>query len=77
MVARILITTADERTWPKDKNEPVLFLVGFDGYDAEDKRDSEMDKLLSDFQKTHGAPSLLAITSTRYKLESTSIYSML
>ena len=26
MVARTLITTADERTWPKDKNEPVLFL---------------------------------------------------
>jgi putative transferase (TIGR04331 family) len=23
---RTLITTADERTWPKDKNEPVLFL---------------------------------------------------
>jgi putative transferase (TIGR04331 family) len=26
LVARTLITTADERTWPKDKNEPVLFL---------------------------------------------------
>ena len=26
MVARTLITTADERTWPKDKSEPVLFL---------------------------------------------------
>ena len=26
MLARVLITTADERTWPKDKNEPVLFL---------------------------------------------------
>lgn len=26
MVARTLITTADESTWPKDKNEPVLFL---------------------------------------------------
>ncbi len=26
MVARTLVTTADERTWPKDKNEPVLFL---------------------------------------------------
>ena len=26
MVARTLITTADERTWPKDKNQPVLFL---------------------------------------------------
>ena len=26
MVARTLITTADERTWPKDESEPVLFL---------------------------------------------------
>ena len=26
MVARTLITTAIEETWPKDKNEPVLFL---------------------------------------------------
>jgi putative transferase (TIGR04331 family) len=26
MVARTLVTTADERTWPKDKSEPVLFL---------------------------------------------------
>lgn len=26
MVSRTLITTADERTWPKDKKEPVLFL---------------------------------------------------
>jgi len=26
LVARTLITTADERTWPQDTNEPVLFL---------------------------------------------------
>ena len=26
MVERVLITTADERTWPKDTTEPVLFL---------------------------------------------------
>jgi len=26
MHSRLLITTADERTWPKDKSEPVLFL---------------------------------------------------
>ncbi len=26
MVARTLITTADERSWPKNKTEPVLFL---------------------------------------------------
>ena len=26
MVARTLITTAEENTWPKDKKKPVLFL---------------------------------------------------
>ena len=26
MVARTLITTAKENTWPKDKKKPVLFL---------------------------------------------------
>ena len=26
MVVRTLITTSDERTWPKDRREPVLFL---------------------------------------------------
>jgi len=26
LVGRVLITTADERTWPKDKSQPVVFL---------------------------------------------------
>jgi putative transferase (TIGR04331 family) len=26
LVTRVLVTTADERTWPRDKNQPVLFL---------------------------------------------------
>jgi len=26
LVARLLITTADERTWPKDNNTPIIFL---------------------------------------------------
>jgi putative transferase (TIGR04331 family) len=29
VVARALITIADEATWPKDKNVPVLFLGGW------------------------------------------------
>ena len=54
-----------------------ILLAGFDGYSADDPRTSEMDKLLSDFQKNKDAPPLLAITNTRYKLQSTSVYSML
>ena len=53
-----------------------ILLAGFDGYSSDDPRTSEMDKLLSDFQKNKDAPPLLAITNTRYKLQSTSVYSM-
>jgi 4-hydroxy 2-oxovalerate aldolase len=54
-----------------------ILLAGFDGYSADDPRTSEMDKLLSDFQKNKDAPTLLAITNTCYKLKSISVYSML
>lgn len=54
-----------------------ILLAGFDGYSADDPRTSEMDKLLSDFQKNEDAPPLVAITNTRYKIQSTSVYSML
>ena len=54
-----------------------ILLAGFDGYSADDPRTSEMDKLFSDFQKNKDAPPLLSITHTRYKLQTTSVYSML
>jgi 4-hydroxy 2-oxovalerate aldolase len=54
-----------------------ILLAGFDGYSSDDPRTSEMDKLLSDFQKNKNAPTLMAITNTRYKIQSTSVYSML
>ena len=56
---------------------PRILLAGFDGYSSDDPRTSEMDKLFSDFQRSKDAPPLLSITHTRYKLQSTSVYSML
>jgi 4-hydroxy 2-oxovalerate aldolase len=51
-----------------------VLLAGFDGYSADDPRVAEMDKVLSDYQRASGAPPLLAITPTRYKLRATSVY---
>ena len=54
-----------------------IFLTGFDGYNADDPRTSEVDKLFNIFQKTIGVPPLISITNTNYKIESISVYSML
>lgn len=54
-----------------------VLLAGFDGYSADDPRTTEMDKLLSGYQQTEGVPPLLAVTHSRYKIQSTSIYSMI
>ena len=54
-----------------------IFLTGFDGYNADDSRTSEVDKLFNIFQKTIGVPPLISITNTNYKIESISVYSML
>ena len=44
---------------PSDETEPLR---------------AEVDTLLSDYQNTDGAPPLLSITPSRYKLPSTSVY---
>lgn len=54
-----------------------VLLAGFDGYSADDPRSAEVEKLLSGYQQTDGAPALLAITPSRYKLPSTSVYSLI
>jgi 4-hydroxy 2-oxovalerate aldolase len=54
-----------------------ILLAGFDGYNADDPRMAEMDKLISVYQQTKGVPTLLAITPSRYKVPSTSVYSMI
>ena len=54
-----------------------VLLSGFDGYGADDPRSAEVESLLNSFQQLGETPPLLAITPTRYKLPSTSVYSML
>jgi 4-hydroxy 2-oxovalerate aldolase len=54
-----------------------ILLAGFDGYSADDPRMSEMDKLISIYQQTKDTPPLLTITPSRYKVPSTSVYSMI
>lgn len=57
------------------KAESIL-LAGFDGYSADDPRTIEMDQLLADYQATEGSLPLMAVTPTRYKIPSTSIYAI-
>ena len=51
-----------------------ILLTGFDGYDAGDLRNIEMDELLSLYQATAGACELLSVTPTKYSVPATSIY---
>jgi 4-hydroxy 2-oxovalerate aldolase len=51
-----------------------VLLAGFDGYKADDPRTLEMDGLLATYQAHPESLPLLAITPTRYRLPSTSIY---
>ena len=54
-----------------------IFLAGFDGYNSNDSRTFEVEKLFNIFQKNLNAPSLISITSTKYKIETKSVYSMI
>jgi len=53
-----------------------ILLAGFDGYGAEDPRNAEIDNLFTGYKKAEGALELLAITPSRYKIASTSVYAM-
>lgn len=53
-----------------------ILMAGFDGYGSDDPRSTETDDLLSAYKAAKGLP-LLAITPTRHKIISTSIYGRL
>lgn len=53
-----------------------VLLAGFDGYPAGDPRSREMDELLQAYAQVAEARPLLAITPSRYKLSSTSVYAL-
>jgi 4-hydroxy 2-oxovalerate aldolase len=54
-----------------------VLMAGFDGYGADDQRSCEMNQLLEIYQATEGALPLKAITPTRYRLDSASVYGLL
>jgi 4-hydroxy 2-oxovalerate aldolase len=53
-----------------------IYLAGFDGYSADDPRNTEMDELLSAYQQAPNALNLASITPTRYMIPTTSVYAL-
>ncbi len=51
-----------------------IYLAGFDGYQSDDARRIEMDKMLSLYASINSAVELISITQTKYKVKSTSVY---
>ncbi|MCA1060859.1 aldolase catalytic domain-containing protein [Rossellomorea aquimaris] len=53
-----------------------ILLAGFDGYGAGDPRTEEINLVLEQFIETKNSPNITAITSTQYKVESSSVYAL-
>jgi 4-hydroxy 2-oxovalerate aldolase len=53
-----------------------ILMAGFDGYGADDPRNHEINQLLENYQAIKAALPIKAITSTRYKLDSESVYGL-
>lgn len=53
-----------------------LYLAGFDGYPGEDPRNTEMNRVVKQFQASSAQLPLIAITPSRYDVIKTSIYGM-
>ncbi|MGJ5627858.1 aldolase catalytic domain-containing protein [Nostoc sp. CALU 1950] len=54
-----------------------ILLAGFDGYGADDPRNSEMTQLLNLYQENTSSRPLLAVTPTRYQISKSTIYQMI
>ncbi len=52
-----------------------IYLAGFDGYDSDDPRGSEMSHILSAYASTEGSLELISLTKTKYKIQEKSVYS--
>ena len=53
-----------------------ILLAGFDGYPSEDPRRIEMDEIFSLYQSSNPRILIKSITPTRYRINSTSIYTL-
>lgn len=54
----------------------TLYLAGFDGYPGEDPRNTEMNRVVQQFQEAKDGLSLIAITPSRYDVIKQSVYGM-
>lgn len=54
-----------------------VLMAGFDGYGADDPRNSEMNKLLQLYAAHSSAVELVAVTPTRYEIATKSIYGLI
>lgn len=57
-------------------NAARILLAGFDGYEVDDPRYAEVDALFRLFMSAQGTPPLAAITPTKYKIPSLSVYAL-
>lgn len=53
-----------------------VLLAGFDGYEADDPRNTEMNELIALYAKQPASAPLLAITPTRYDIKQVSVYGL-
>ena len=53
-----------------------VLMAGFDGFSADDPRNEEMDKVLLTYANAEHVTPILAVTPTRYHLDSVSIYAL-
>ena len=53
-----------------------IFIAGFDGYDGEDPKKSEMDELFFLYQSLKKKSELVSITPTKYNIKVTPVYTL-
>ena len=53
-----------------------ILLAGFDGYELDDPRRKEVDKVFSTYEKAKGALPFFSITETLYEIPVKSIYGL-
>ena len=54
-----------------------IYLAGFDGYQSDDARRIQMDKMFSLYMSINSTVKLISITQTKYRVKSTSVYANL
>jgi 4-hydroxy 2-oxovalerate aldolase len=53
-----------------------ILMAGFDGFDPGDPRNDEMDEIIDLFLAVPDTPKIIAITPTKFKLPSSSVYAL-